>query len=73
MNRPWLDRMGIQAIVARRAIVEKQSGSVEKWLAAIDGSMIATIRLTVKVAEGEQVWCIVMLKPGDRLGTSARD
>ncbi|MEI7435260.1 MAG: hypothetical protein WCL16_00465 [bacterium] len=63
MNRQWLDRTGIQAIVARREIVEKQSGSVEKWLAVIDGRMIATVRLTIKVAEGEREWCVVMLNP----------
>jgi len=57
-NLPWLDKMGIQAIVARRTIVERQCGSVEKWIADINGELIATLRLTVKVADGEQEWCI---------------
>jgi hypothetical protein len=63
LNRPKLDQMGIQAIVARRSIVEKQCGSLESWLAVIDGHLIATVDLTLTVAEGEQEWCIVKLQP----------
>lgn len=62
-NRPWLNRMGIQAIVARRSIVEQQCGSMEAWLATIDGSLIKSIRLTLKVSEGDQEWLIVKLNP----------
>jgi hypothetical protein len=63
MNRQWLNRMGIQAIVARRSIVEQQCGSMEAWLATIDGSLIKSIRLTLKVSEGNQEWLIVKLNP----------
>lgn len=62
-NRPKLDQMGIQAIVARRTLVEKQCGTLESWLAVIDGHLIATVKLILTVAEGEQEWCIVKLHP----------
>lgn len=62
-NRQWLDKMRIDAIVARRTMVEKQCGSIEKWIIDINGSLIATIPLTIKVSEGTQEWCIVKLNP----------
>jgi hypothetical protein len=62
-NRPWLNRMEIQALVARRSVVEQQCGPIEPWLASIDGSLIRSIRLTLKVSEGDQEWLIVKLNP----------
>lgn len=60
-DRQWINRRGIQAIVARRAIVEQQCGSIEKWLTSINGSLIKSFRLTLKVSEGEHEWCVVKI------------
>ncbi len=63
LHRPALDQMGIQTIVARHTLVTRQCDSIESWLSAIDGRLIATVDLVLTVAEGKQKWCIVKLNP----------
>lgn len=62
-DRPKLDRQGIQAIVARRSIVEQACGSLENWMRSIHADLLAIVPLTLTVSEGEQAWCVVTLTP----------
>jgi len=55
---------GVDVFVARRSVVERFCGPFDAWASRLGAEVLGRARLTVKVSEGADEWCVVRLPAG---------